>query len=62
MVTKRALGLGAISAVVASFPLPFLVERSTEANERRQSGERKPFANRRHIGPVGTGNRSGADW
>jgi hypothetical protein len=62
MVTKRALGLGAISAVVASFPLPFLVERSTEANERRQSGERKPFANRRHIGPVGSGNRSGTDW
>jgi hypothetical protein len=62
MVTKRALGWGAICAAAASLGLPFLVQRSADADERHQDRERKPFANRRHIGPVGSGNRSGADW
>jgi Right handed beta helix region len=62
MVTKRALGLGAICAAATSLWLPFLVQRSAEANERPQDRERKPVANRRHIGPVGSGNRSGTDW
>ena len=61
MVTKRALGMGAISAAAASLWLPFLVQRSAEADQRPQD-RNKPFANLRHIGPVGSGNRSGTDW
>jgi hypothetical protein len=62
MVTRRILGLGAISAAAASLRLPFLAGRSAAANEKRQDRERKPFANIRHIGPVGSGSRSGTDW
>ena len=60
MLTKRALGMGAISAAAASLWLPFLVQRSVEADQRPR--DRKPFANLRHIAPVGSGNQSGADW
>jgi len=58
MLTKRALGFGAVSALW----LPFLAQRSVQADERHQDPKRKPYANRRHIGPVGLGNRSGTDW
>jgi hypothetical protein len=58
MLTKRALGFGAVSALW----LPFLAHRSVQADERHQGSKRKPHANRRHIGPVGLGNRSGTDW
>jgi hypothetical protein len=62
MVTKRALGLVAICAAAACLRLPFVVQRSAEADEGHQNPERKPFANRMHIGPMGSGNRSGTDW
>jgi hypothetical protein len=62
MLTKRALVLRAVGTAAASLWLPFRVERSAEADERHRERERKPFANRRHIGPVGSGNRSGTDW
>src|SRR5437667_2998645 len=62
MVTRRILGLGAISAAAASLRLPFLAGTSAEASEKRRDRERKPFANVRHIAPVGSGNRSGTDW
>lgn len=62
MLTKRALGWGAISAAATRLWLPFLVERSAKADERHRDRERESLANRRHIGPVGSGNRSGTDW
>lgn len=62
MLTKRALGLGAIGAAAASLYLPFLVQRSADADERHLDRERKPSTNRRHVGPVGSGDRSGTDW
>jgi len=62
MLTKRALGLGAIGAAAAGVGLPFLVQQSADADERNPNRERKPFTNRRHIGPVASGDRSGTDW
>lgn len=62
MVTRRALGVGAICAVASGLRLSFPAQRAAEASERRQDRGRKPFANRRHIAPSGAGNRSGTDW